>query len=460
MPYLIKKSDGTTLTSIADGTYDSTTSLKLVGKNLYNFGTLQNENFVYLLENFANTTTPSNPLTGQLWFDKNSQTLKVYNINWEPLAVLSTSSSSASSFGNLWFDTVNNRLSINTGTGFTIIGPDGVTGYGVTRMVSTTMLDAVNFAQPVIKMYIDDDLLAILSKYSFALSLSDPDYISFPTIRRGLNFKNHGDQPSDTILYGTADYALYADRITGDGSGQISAAISATPGTIVERDSSGGINVSTVNASAITATNGVINGSWSVNTNLIPLADSSFTLGSSGLKWSNIYSQNVNSSVVNAGVVNLSSSIADQFGTNIVMFDTGVTLGTSNGRLPTQRAVKTYVDNSISSAISALPVFTQSFNNGSLGTSGWTQMPNGMIMNWGYTQVGSGSSGVAFGSVTFPKPFTMHAMSAFCSTERASSPGAGASGSGYVSNLSTTGMTVGFDSDGTKQSGYWFAIGF
>jgi hypothetical protein len=465
MPYVITRSDGTIVTSVADGTYDSTTSLKLIGKNLYNFGQLQNENFVYLLENFSKSTAPSNPLKGQLWFDTANQTLKVYNTAWRPLAVLSTSSSLASSLGNLWYDTVNKQLSINTGTGFSVIGPEGVSGYGTTRMVSATMSDASNTVHPVIKMYIDNELLSVLSKTTFSLNSSDPDHTSFPVIRRGLNFKNHGDQPSDTILYGTSDYALYADRITGDGSGQISAAISATPGTIVERDTSGGINVSTVNASAITSTNGIINGSWSVNNNLNPTLSSAFNLGSSGLQWNNVYSQNVNAGVVNSGVLNFSSALVDKFGSNVVMFDTdGTLVANSDARLPTQSAVKTYVDSkvstSISSAIGALPTFTQSFNNGSLGTSGWTQMPNGMIMNWGYSQVGSGSSGVAFGSVTFPKPFTTHAMSAFCSTQRASAPGGGASGSGYISNLSTTGMTVGFDSDGTKQSGYWFAIGF
>ena len=104
--------------------------------------------------------------------------------------------------------------------------------------------------------------------------------------------------------------------------------------------------------------------------------------------------------------------------------------------------------------------YTQSLSSGALGTSGWTQLPNGIIMNWGYVQTGTGGSGIAFGNVTFPKPFPNHAMSASCNTERPASLGAPASGSNFISNLSTTGMTVGFDTDGSKMSGYWFAIGY
>ena len=61
----------------ADGTIDSTTDLKLIGKNYAGYGEVQNENFVFLLENFANANPPARPISGQLWFDTTEVKLKV-----------------------------------------------------------------------------------------------------------------------------------------------------------------------------------------------------------------------------------------------------------------------------------------------------------------------------------------------------------------------------------------------
>jgi tRNA A37 methylthiotransferase MiaB len=70
MSYTILKSNGEQLTQIVDGQIDQTTTdLTLIGKNASSYGTYYNENLVRLLENFSNTESPSNPITGQLWFD-------------------------------------------------------------------------------------------------------------------------------------------------------------------------------------------------------------------------------------------------------------------------------------------------------------------------------------------------------------------------------------------------------
>jgi len=78
MTYSIRKSDGTLLIDLADGTTDvSKTSLTLIGKNVSAFGKSQNENFVRLLENFNGTVEPVNPLQGQLWFNKSNEQMYV-----------------------------------------------------------------------------------------------------------------------------------------------------------------------------------------------------------------------------------------------------------------------------------------------------------------------------------------------------------------------------------------------
>ena len=60
MSYNLLKTDGSTLTQVVDGTIDqSHTDLTLIGKDASNYGSYINENFIYLLENFAGVAEPS-----------------------------------------------------------------------------------------------------------------------------------------------------------------------------------------------------------------------------------------------------------------------------------------------------------------------------------------------------------------------------------------------------------------
>ena len=69
MAYVINKTDGTQLVVLQDAAVDSTTSLSFVGRNYVGYGEIQNENFLFLLENFANISAPITPIKGQVWFD-------------------------------------------------------------------------------------------------------------------------------------------------------------------------------------------------------------------------------------------------------------------------------------------------------------------------------------------------------------------------------------------------------
>jgi len=105
MAYTIVKSDGSVLTTIADGTINTTsTSLGLPGRNYAGYGQTLDTNFVHQLENFADTTPPPNPLTGQLWYNTNANTLYVCPTDgltdpnaWVTLAT--TSANSTTTFG-------------------------------------------------------------------------------------------------------------------------------------------------------------------------------------------------------------------------------------------------------------------------------------------------------------------------------------------------------------------------
>ena len=63
MAYKINNTFGTLIVTLADGTIDTpTTDLTLIGKGYAGYGELIGENFLKLLENFANTSAPSKPI--------------------------------------------------------------------------------------------------------------------------------------------------------------------------------------------------------------------------------------------------------------------------------------------------------------------------------------------------------------------------------------------------------------
>jgi hypothetical protein len=139
MAYTIVKSDGTILTTIADGTINTTsTSVGLPGRNYAGYGQQLDTNFVHQLENFADTTPPANPLTGQLWYNTNANTLYVCptdglsNANaWVSLAV--SSANSTSTFGSVQ---VTGNLSANNITAVNNV--NGANGQFTNISVSST----------------------------------------------------------------------------------------------------------------------------------------------------------------------------------------------------------------------------------------------------------------------------------------------------------------------------------
>lgn len=74
MPYTVTKSDGVQTINIADGGFNTDTSIPLLGQNVTNYGQNVATAFVHMLENFNHSSAPANPTTGQLWFDNSSGT--------------------------------------------------------------------------------------------------------------------------------------------------------------------------------------------------------------------------------------------------------------------------------------------------------------------------------------------------------------------------------------------------
>lgn len=129
MSYELNKTDGTTILQLDDGIVDSVSaSIKFVGRNVVNYGEIQNENFLHMLENFANNSAPDFPIRGQLWFDASDATLrlKLYDgVVWRQVPTIEyNSTSTGQTIGDLWFSTTQGQLFVKTGSGHILIGPN------------------------------------------------------------------------------------------------------------------------------------------------------------------------------------------------------------------------------------------------------------------------------------------------------------------------------------------------
>lgn len=201
MPYVINKSDGQQLLVLEDGTINTETSLGLVGRNYVGYGETQNENFVFLLENFANTSPPLRPLEGQLWFDSDKNVMNVYDGNkWVLVAAatISTTPPTEPNAGSLWFRSTDNSLHIYNGTEFSLIGPDSISGYNTTRPKSRTVKDTVNVDRPIIELIVDGSTMAIISAFTFTINDANP-IPGFKLIKAGITLN------SQTVVSGSID---------------------------------------------------------------------------------------------------------------------------------------------------------------------------------------------------------------------------------------------------------------
>ena len=144
MSYIINKTDGSVLSTavisngtLPDGTIDTGIGVALIGRNYPNYGQVQNDNFVRLVENFADSAPPSQSLSalsiliGTIWYDTTIKKIRVYDgTNWNPASstivanATPTSANYTISAGDQWWDTVNNQLNSWTGNHWKLVGPD------------------------------------------------------------------------------------------------------------------------------------------------------------------------------------------------------------------------------------------------------------------------------------------------------------------------------------------------
>lgn len=248
MSYQLNKTDGTLLLDLIDGQIDTvSTNLTLVGRNYTGYGEYFNENFIKLLENFSNTAAPSNPLTGQLWWDSTEQRLKVYDgAVWKASGgpiVQNTRPQMVA--GDLWIDNLNNQVYAFDGTDLMLMGPQYTATQGKSGFEIGSILDSQSRSRTVAYLYVGGILSAVISNIEFTpiysqrvlglVTASNPNGI----IKVGMNvidienFKFRGIADSANALVTSAGVVRAADSFLP------STANGITTGTLTIQNSGG-----------------------------------------------------------------------------------------------------------------------------------------------------------------------------------------------------------------------------
>jgi hypothetical protein len=275
MPYVINRSNGSQLLVLDDAVLDTSTSLGLVGRNYVGYGESQNENFVWLLENFANGNPPTRPITGQLWYNTNTQSLKLYDgAEWKTAASADVGvDQPAGTPGSLWFNSDSNQLFVYNNK-WVLVGPEAIKGFGETKVAGIAINDDSGIARPALEIKVDDIVIGAITKAAFTVgSPAIPGFLNLTngiTLSEGFNFKGNlignaasassliqGKTINGIVFDGTQNVSIKATTtqplIRGtylkgnnfDGAiartWEVDASETASPGKIVARDSTGSI---------------------------------------------------------------------------------------------------------------------------------------------------------------------------------------------------------------------------
>jgi hypothetical protein len=197
MPTNIYKYDGTLLTTVADATLDTTHStLKFPGTGYKRYSEPVMENLVWIMQNFAGAIAPTNPITGQGWYDTSKNILRVYNgASWDSASGIQVGTSkpvTGTNVGSLFYDSVNKQFYIWNGTAWDLLGPMGsaTNSDPVSPTIPTnSAIESIRISDgttnhQVWRVTIGGTILAILSTDQAFTPL--PTLTGFPTIYPGL----------------------------------------------------------------------------------------------------------------------------------------------------------------------------------------------------------------------------------------------------------------------------------
>jgi hypothetical protein len=326
MAYQVDKFNGQFLVSVEDGTIDSTTDLRFVGKNYAGYGEVQNENFLHLLENFSNTTPPPKVIAGQVWYDTSTKKLKFYDGSRFKVAggaEVSATAPSGLMTGDFWWDTSAKQLYTWTGTDFALVGPESSPDLGSSTITAAVVKGTVSTdvgPHTILKVFADDKVIGIFSKTAFTLDTSQNPIEDFTVVKKGftLSKSQSGVSTDDYVMWGTANNAnrlggIAADQYLRKGENEfVGEVFFKDPGFTLGDGNDLRIRVENSDevivenrlgndiTFRITVTETTDERDVAIirSTGVIPGLDSIYTLGSPVLRWNNIYSATVTGNLV------------------------------------------------------------------------------------------------------------------------------------------------------------------
>jgi len=215
MSYTVNKTNGSVLTIVGDGTVDATsTDITLVGRKYSGYGEVLNENTIKLLENFANRTAPNSPLEGQVWYDTLEGRLKVYTGSvFKPTGgpLVQDTEPAGLVIGDLWINNEANQLYFYDGVDLSLAGPIYSNAEGKHGWIVENLVDIGNNGRSITGLWVNGERIGILSRYQFTPRTA---INGFASINVGLNFST---AVTGLKLHGTA---TSADAVAGIAPGQ------------------------------------------------------------------------------------------------------------------------------------------------------------------------------------------------------------------------------------------------
>ena len=189
MSYTVNKSNSSASPNqytVQDGVVNTQTDLSFIGKGYAGYGEVIAENFLHLMENFANTTAPTKPVQGQLWYDSATSRLKVYsgtvfvpsggNVPYQ------SSEPTAPAQGDIWIDSDTGQMYYYNGATSILVGPPSSTGT-TNGFTYDVIIDSSDASQNITKWFNDGNLIAIISEDEFTPKAT---LSGFATIKKGI----------------------------------------------------------------------------------------------------------------------------------------------------------------------------------------------------------------------------------------------------------------------------------
>ena len=212
MAYTVNKTNSSASPNaytVQDGVVNTQTDLSFIGKGYAGYGELIAENFLALLENFSNSSAPTKPITGQLWWDSTNSKLQVWNGKSFQTAGGSAPYQSTApnnlAAGDIWIDSDTGQMYYYNGTASVLVGPPSSTGT-TNGLTFDSILDSTDATQNITKLFNDGNLIAIVSEDTFTPKST---LSGFATITKGITLST---AISDLKFAGTS---TDADKLGG-----------------------------------------------------------------------------------------------------------------------------------------------------------------------------------------------------------------------------------------------------